>query len=239
MDYMDHINQHCPAAIHESIGTLAAGASGTDEADALNVISSASLTRDCLIGVVGQMSAMIGPRSSGDFKMAFLSTAAFYADLLMLGGDAASAAQIRQSVAAGIDAMIGDIRELRFSGSMLAVLGRYRIDMQDQIAARVNYKEPGHLIPMTDWTFNEYALSMGDPEAQRRLEKIFARADVSTLRSIFSYIRSSLNLRTYYVDRHALRQLVAPYADDPRRVQHVDGPGPALGKYARDLLDLL
>lgn len=238
MDDADRLNLYCPAAIHQTISDLTASAAPVHDSFALSAITSASLSRDCLIGVMGQLGSWLSESSHANFKASYLGLVTFHADPLM-EDDGAALVALRQTIGEGILPIINDVSDPRLAGPMLAALGNLRINLLSEIEAQVSLRERSGWPPMREWTFVEYALCMKDPRAAEQMARLFARSDAQSLRSIFMLTRSKLHRKSYCIDAAALRAAVQPFLDDDRLRVDVSGPGLAVSIYARQLLEAL
>jgi len=238
MDYPDYLNQYCPAAIHQTVNALTAGAASTDENLAFNKITSANLSRDCLIGITGQLGNSLSRTSTSDFKARYLDLVTYYFDQLKRV-EATEFTVLRQTIGDGIVRIIDDVSEPRLAGPMLAVLGKLRINLLSQIEKRVTYREVSVLPPLREWVFVEYAFCLRHPGASKQTAQLFARIDAQTLRNIFVLTHGKLHSESYCTDTATLRSLVRPHLDDKRLTADVNGPGSAVSVYARQLFEAL
>ena len=237
MDYTPYVEQYCPPAVQQSVIALAAGLSPDEESLALNEISGAQMSPDCVVGVVGQLSPLVQPTSSTLFKLQYMGLLITRSDLLAANP---AADQLRVTVEGVMRRLLDDVRKPNLSGSMLPLMLFMRINLLDEIKARIDVGNPDLSDPYRAWPLQEYALCMRDPGAQERINRLFAASDPQTLRRIFQGTAVLVKVRkTYCTDREALKELVAPYLQDVRKTHDVNGPGPAVSHYARQLAAVL
>jgi hypothetical protein len=239
MEFIDLINQHCPPAIQKSMAQVGTSVDVSEETLMFSPVTSKRLDASCAYSVVGHLSRAASTRETDTFKLNYLSLATQYSDLLTKGIDQKGAAVIRQEINQALEGMIGDFTKSHLQGLMLAVLTAYRIDQTSQIAKRIAYRTLSVPTYLGNWMFNEYALCMGDPEAAERIAAVFKNSGAQDLRVIFTDVRGKYTRGGYCFPKDAMQQLVRPYIRDKRRTSDVNGKGPSVSRYARELLDIL
>lgn len=239
MEFIDLVNQNCPPAIQQSVALAGTRMDNSEETLLFSPITSARLDVSCAYAVVGHLTQTLSRTSSDTYKLNYLLLATQYANNLTSGIDALPAANLRDDIGRAIGTVIDDIQKPHLQGAILAVLMAYRINLTDQIATRVNYKELAVPSYLGNWMFNEYALCMGDATALDRIATVFSRSGAQDLRIIFTEIRGKHVRGGYCISPQILQQLVRPYLSDGRRTADVSGEGPPVSRYARDLLDVL
>jgi hypothetical protein len=238
MNYTDMVLQHCPLAVYESVVAADRKMNKTEEMLLFSEITSVPLTMSCAHGVVGKLATELKPASSPAYKNAVLLLA-MRCRRELKGLDSASYDTLRQDMRQGILRILEDVQQSQFRGGILGVLGVYRIDLLEEIAARVDYKSLTNTGFLADWQFNEYAACMGDEEAPERLARILERSDAPILRQLFTDLKAKAMRGDSCLSDTALRALAQPYLKDGRVTHDVDGDGPPVSAYAQDLLDVL
>lgn len=240
MDYAAYVEQHCPAIVQHSVVMLATDLSPNEEILALNEISSVQLSPLCILGIVGQLSPRVQPASSELFKLQYMGLLTVWSDLLAESLTPTQYDQLRKTVAGVMLRIIDDMRNYNLSGSMLAVMLFMRINLLDEISARINLDNMDLSDPHRSWPMQEYALCMGDPAAHERIARLFSMSDPQTLRRIFEATAIMIKSRkTYCTNRNALKELVTHYLKDARTTHDVNGPGPTVSHYALQLMAVL
>lgn len=238
MDYFELAQQDCPPAIVRSVTEAVRGGSDEEEMLIFSEITGASLSTECAYAVVGYLAESMKADSSPAFRSNFIFLARrFNRDFARVGGDRYNA--LRQSVAKAISTVIDDITLPQSRGGMLDTLMLYRIDLRNQIDPRVDYRSLTQTGYLADWQFNEYAACMGDEEALERLAAVLGKSGAQDLRVIFTDLRGKLMRKTACLSPDQISLLARPYLRDNRVTREVDGDGPPVKHYARELLDML
>lgn len=240
MDYDAYVAEYCSPAIYQSVETLVGGLAANAETLALNAISAARLPGDCASGVIGQLSKVVQPKSSMIFKLQYYGLVSSWAQQPAGHLTPEQFGALRQSVGEALYNLLDDVKDPNLSGSLLMALAAMRINLLDEIATRVNVANPDLGNPNRAWHLQEYALCVGDPGAPERIARLFAASDPQTLRRIFEASAGLAQSRkSYCPNRSALKDLVAPYLQDTRLTQDVNGNGPPVSHYARRLVSVL
>lgn len=240
MDYAAYVSEYCSPAIHQSVEALVGGLAANAETLALNVISGARITGDCASGVIGQLSTVARPKSSMMFKLQYYGFVSSWAEQPAGHLSQAQFDALRQAVGKTLYSLRDDVRDPTLSGSLLMALAAMRINLLDEIATRVDVANPDLGNPLAAWPLQEYALCVGDPGAPERIARLFAASDPQTLRQIFEASTGLTQSRKNYCpNRRTFKDLVAPYLQDARLTQDVNGNGPPVSHYARRLASVL
>lgn len=136
--------------------------------------------------------------------------------------------------------LLDDMKDPILSSALLVALTTMRSNLLDEFYTRVDLANPDLSNPYHAWPLQEYALCFGDPGAPERIFRLFAASDPQTLRQIFEASAGLAQGTTNYCpNRRAFKDLVAPYLQDTRLTQDVNGNGPPVSHYARRLVSVL
>lgn len=238
MDYIDLATQQCPPAVVQSVTQAVRGAGSADETLVFSEITGAALTPPCALGIVGHLGQSMTPSRSAVFKSNFVFLARrYHREFSRM--DAKSYEPLQKVIAQAIGAIIDDITISQQRGGILDVLMLYRINMLPQISSRVDFISLTQKGFLADWQFNEYATCMGDVDAQLRLAQVLEKSVPQDLRLIFTDQRGKVVRQSACLPDSLISKLARPYLRDTRRTRDVDGDGPPVSQYAKDLLDAL
>lgn len=238
MDYVDLVNQQCPPEVVQSVSAIDRGARPSDETLIYSNITGAALSQDCAYAVVGHLAKRLRDSHSSMSKNSFIFLARRYnGDLQRI--DADSYKELQLEIAGAIQRMIGDLGDSQLRGGMLDTLMQYRVNILKDVEARVDYKSLTQTGFLADWQFNEYAACMGDAEAPERLEAVLKKSAPQDIRLIFTDLRGKVIRKAVCLQPGLIKTLARPYLRDQRATADVNGDGPPVSDYAKDLLEAL
>ncbi|MEP3347404.1 MAG: hypothetical protein ABJN34_07700 [Litoreibacter sp.] len=200
--------------------------------------SRAALTPPCALGIVGHLGESMTASRSTPFKSNFIFLARrYHGDFKRM--DAKTYENLQRVIGRAIGAILDDITVSQRRGGMLDVLMLYRINLLVPISKRVDYVSLTQKGFLADWQFNEYATCMGDADAQLRLAQVLEKSGPQDLRLIFTDQRGKIERGSACMPERLISNLARPYLRDARPIQDVDGGGPPVSTYAKELLDAL
>lgn len=239
MDFVFLVNQNCPVEIQQSVAQLEQGITEDQETEVFFPFSGQPLDRPCVSAMARYLASNVGPDASDGYKSQFYDTARTFAALSPNRQDT-DFTIVRAELAEAFDRLIGDAGSdsLLLNSGLVGCLLAFQLDRRDAILTQANYRMPMDTLWQT-LLFNEYALIFGDDEAEERLAAALSGATAPELRSIFTRMSTEVRRADPRLPAAAMERLVRPYVADSRATHEVDGDGPPVSDYARELLDLL
>lgn len=232
MDYLELLNQSCPAEVVE----YAVAADPSSELGALwpgNDYAGSAYGTACHSAVIGYYSAGIGPASSRDWDTAYVQdfmTVILRGDILKQ--DEPAPDQVKADFIAALERLAAPGK--RLPGGYYGALQHFNLDFRAQL--KVRYPQPPSPQQVLDeHEYKAYALYLAlhrDPGSLERLDQAIALAKGP------SKVLDLLNeLFQWHIP--GAERIFLKYKDDPRATSDVCGnPGTAVRDRARQFLGL-